>query len=81
MWWPRSYRKWCCRFWRFQPYYVHPPFLYPPLAPFSIEEEIAALEDYKKHLEKERASIEEEIKEVEARIKELKNILEGMKKP
>lgn len=80
MWWLRGYRRWCCRRWRWSLPCTHPPYFYPPLIPFSIEEEVAALENYKKYLEEEKARIEEEIKGVEARIRELKNIFEGMKR-
>jgi len=44
----------------------------PPVPAMSPEDELAALEDYKKYLEAERADLEQETKEVEARIKELK---------
>jgi len=49
--------------------------MYPPM-PQSPEDELAALEDYKRELEEEKASIEQELSDVEARIKELKDMLE-----
>ena len=57
--------------------YAYPP-MYPPtpLIPQSPEDELEALEDYKRELEDEKASIEQEISNVEARIKELKTMLE-----
>jgi len=61
------------------PPYAYPPPMYPPATPpmpQSPEDELAALEDYKKELEDEKASIEQEISGVEARIKELKAMLE-----
>jgi len=54
---------------------MYPPQMYPP-APQSPEQELAALEDYKKELEAERSDLEQEINEVEARIKELKAMIE-----
>lgn len=60
------------------PVRVPPPY---PLVPYSLEDEIAALEGYKRGLEEEKASIEQEIKDVEARIKELKSILERGRPP
>uniref|UniRef100_A0A7J2TL69 DUF5320 domain-containing protein n=1 Tax=Archaeoglobus fulgidus TaxID=2234 RepID=A0A7J2TL69_ARCFL len=45
---------------------------YPRTSSLSKDEEISALEEYKKELEDEKASIEEELKEVEKRLEELK---------
>ena len=45
----------------------------PPQSP---EDELEALEAYKKELEEEKASIDKEINEIEARINELKTMLE-----
>jgi len=45
---------------------------YPRMASLSKNEEISALEEYKKELEDEKASIEEELREVEKRLEELK---------
>ena len=61
------------------PPYAYPPPMYPPATPpipQSPEDELAALEDYKKELEDEKASMEQEISDVETRIKELKAMLE-----
>lgn len=63
------------------PPYAYPPQMYPP-APQSPENELAALEDYKKELEAEKADLEQEINDVEARINELKAMLEqGRQQP
>jgi len=50
--------------------------VYPPAPPRSPEDELAALEYYKKGLEEEKASIEQEIRDAETRIKEQKAMLE-----
>ena len=87
MWpWLRRYRRW----WTYPPptpgqipqQYPYMPYAYPPmypptpLTPQFPEDELEALEDYKRELEDEKASIEQEISNVEARIKELKTMLE-----
>jgi len=80
-------RGWC---W-YSPYYpyVYPPpiqYAYPPpinlpAAPTqSPEQEVGALENYKKELEAERADLEQEMNEIETRIKELKAKLEQERK-
>lgn len=61
--------------------YAYPPQIYPPAAPTqSPEQEIGALENYKKELEAERADLEQEMNEIETRIKESKAKLEQEKK-
>ncbi|MEM2212484.1 MAG: hypothetical protein QXK12_08815 [Candidatus Nezhaarchaeales archaeon] len=50
--WSRGCRRWW-RWWRHPPFYAYayPPYPYPyPPAPYSLEDEVAALEDYKKYL-------------------------------
>ena len=54
--------------------YRYPPPMHPT-APQSAEQELGALEGYKKDLEAERADLEQEMNEIEARIKELKEML------
>ncbi|MCS7139415.1 MAG: hypothetical protein N3F04_00700 [Candidatus Nezhaarchaeota archaeon] len=64
-------RCWCwCR-----PIHGYPPhpFFWHYLIP-SLEDEVVALEDYKRHLEYIKTRIEREIVEIEARIKELRNM-------
>ena len=66
-WWYRRYRRhqWWYPWW----YYYPPPYSYPPPpSPPSPEEELRALEEYKRELE-------EELKAVEARIQELRSQL------
>jgi len=60
--------------------YAYPPQTYPPTAPpQSLEQELVAIEEYKKGLE---ADLEREMKEIEARIKELKTRIEqGKQQP
>jgi len=61
--------------------YTYPPPAYPPAAsPQSPEQEVGALENYKKELETERADLEKEMNEIETRIKEAKAKLEQEKK-
>jgi len=64
----------------YPPAYTYPPRMYPatPL-PQSPEDELAALEDYKKETEEEKASIEQEVTDLETRIRELKAKLEQEK--
>jgi predicted nucleic acid-binding Zn-ribbon protein len=57
--------------------YTYPSQIYPPAAPTqSPEQEIGALENYKKELETEKADLEKEMNEIETRIKESKAKLE-----
>jgi len=64
--------------------YVYPPpiqYAYPPATPTqSPEQEVGALENYKKELETERADLEQEMNEIENRLKELKAKLEQERK-
>ncbi|MCK4313588.1 DUF5320 family protein [Candidatus Bathyarchaeota archaeon] len=64
------------------PQYAYPP-IYPPTAPTqSPEQELAAIEEYKKGLEAEKTDIERVMNEVEARVKELNTKIEqGRKQP
>jgi hypothetical protein len=62
-------------------HYTYPPPIYPPATPTqSPEQEIGALENYKKELEAERTDIEQEMNEIETRIKESKAKLEQERK-
>jgi len=74
----RGFRRRCWTYppaypYTYPPAYIYSPRMYPatPL-PQSPEDELAALEDYKKETEEEKASIEQEITDLETRIKELK---------
>jgi chromosome segregation ATPase len=61
--------------------YTYPPPIYPSATPTrSPEQEIEALENYKKELEAERADLEQEMNEMETRIKESKAKLEQERK-
>jgi phage shock protein A len=61
--------------------HAYPPQIFPPAAPTqSLEQEIGALENYKKELEAERADLEQEMNEIETRIKESKAKLEPERK-
>src|SRR4030042_1031914 len=78
----RGFRRRCWTYppaypYAYPPAYTYPPRMYPatPL-PQSPEDELAALEDYKKETEEERASIGQEITDLETRIRELKQKLE-----
>lgn len=77
------------RGWCWYPPYTYPPpmqYAYPPpinppiVATQSPEQEVGALENYKKELEAERADLEQEMNEIETRIKELKAKLEQERK-
>ena len=51
--------------------YTYPPYAYPPMYPTtappqSPEQELAAIEEYKKGLEAERADLEQEMNKIEA---------------
>ena len=60
--------------------YAYPP-AYPSVAhPQSPEQEVVALENYKKDLEAEKADLEQEMNEIKSRIEELKTTLEQGKK-
>ena len=60
--------------------YAYPP-VYPAVAqPQTPEQEVAALENYKKELEAERADLEQEMGEIASRIEELRAILEQTEK-
>jgi hypothetical protein len=61
--------------WGYLPHYqyVYPSPIYLSAAPTqSPEQEVGALENYRKELEAERADLEQEMNEIETRIKELK---------
>lgn len=49
--------------------------------PQSAEQELAAIEEYRKELGAEKADLEKEMNEVQARIKELKTTLQGKGQP
>jgi hypothetical protein len=69
--------------WGYPPHYqyVYPPAMYPSAVPTqSPEQEVGALENYKKELEAERADLEEEMNEIETKIKESKAKLEQERK-
>lgn len=81
----RGFRRGCWTYppvypYAYPPAYAYPPRTYPatPL-PQSLEDELAALGDYKKEIEEERASIGQEISDLENRMKELKAKLEQEK--
>jgi hypothetical protein len=81
----RGFRRGCWTYppvypYAYPPAYAYPPHTYPA-APSqqSPEDELAALEDYKKEIEEERASIEQEISDLENKMKELKAKLEQEK--
>jgi hypothetical protein len=62
--------------------YPYTTFAYPPaIPPQSSEQEVEALENYKKELEAERTDLEQEMNEIETKIKEAKAKLEQEKKP
>ena len=61
--------------------YAYPP-TYQPVPPQSPEQELGAIEEYKKTLATEKADLEKEMSQIEARIKELKARLEqGKEQP
>ena len=56
--------------------YAYPPTYLPITQPQTPEQEVAALENYRKELEAERADLEEEMGEIASRIEALKATLE-----
>ena len=69
----------CARFpWLPRGWWADPAYAYPP-AEITREDEVEALEDYKKELTDEKVNIEQEISDLEVRIKELKTRLEQEK--
>ena len=63
------------------PAYAYSP-MYPPPTSQSPEQELGAIEGYKKGLEAEKTDLEREMNEIEARIKELKTKIEqGKEQP
>ncbi len=53
----------------------------PRAPPQSAEQELAAIEEYRKELDAEKADLEREMNEVAARINELKMKLQGKERP
>jgi len=58
------------------PTYAYPPVYTPTVPPQSPQQELKAVEYYKKELEAEKADLEREMNEIEGRIKDLKTKLE-----
>jgi hypothetical protein len=71
--WGRGYRRgYCARYpWLPRGWWADPAYTPPPATP-SPQDEVAALEDYKKTLAEDKTSIEQEINDVDAKLKELK---------
>ena len=77
-------RRWGRRWGGYPPQY---PYAYPPpiipvrAPPQSAEQELTAIEEYRKELRAEKADLDKEMNAVEARVNELKTKLQGKGQP